>query len=602
MIKMKKLLYIFMMYIALTLILSTRSSAFEKSSLHVEGINDYDKAFLAAELINSMRTGDGLHSLIISRSLNEAAMNRASELVLLYSHCRPNSTNPTSGLTINQSAHAEIITINDGSIEKLSKEWTNSYTNLRTIKSESYASVGIGCFEFNGDYYWCILFSKDEFVDGINSSLGRVSKTNVIEILPYHLNLQPIIVGNYYNSNFSLNKSHKINLVYKNPNYSNAKFIISSEDYSLVSENECIATTENDKFTLIDEGSTDILINCGEKQLRYNVTGNKDINDSIESDDLASDLKYQTDTSIRYTTHVENYGDSLGYSDEGIMSGTQGQALRLESITIELDSKIPGGIEYRTHVEDYGWMDYVPNGYTAGTKGEAKRLEAIQINLTGEIAEQFDIFYCVHAQNYGWLNWVKNGEMAGTSGQALRLEGIIIVLVEKDKAFPKSIDKNNFKGYYNNQIIYQSHVENIGWQDNVGENQISGTSGQALRVEAMKISLNNQLYSGDIEYTTHVENIGWINQYSKNGEMTGTEGQALRVEAIKIRLTGEMAKKYDIYYSVHVQNYGWLGWAKNGEAAGTAGQALRVEAVKIVLLDKDSKVPDGMQIDNYFYE
>ena len=73
-------------------------------------------------------------------------------------------------------------------------------------------------------------------------------------------------------------------------------------------------------------------------------------------------------------------------------------------------------IEYRTHVEDYGWMSYVKNGAMSGTSHEAKRLEAIQIRLTGEMAEYYDVYYRVHAQDVGWMNWAKNDEMSGTAG------------------------------------------------------------------------------------------------------------------------------------------------------------------------------------------
>lgn len=47
-----------------------------------------------------------------------------------------------------------------------------------------------------------------------------------------------------------------------------------------------------------------------------------------------------------------------------------------------------------------------------------------------------------------------------------------------------------------------------------------------------------------------------------NGEMSGTQGEAKRLEAIKIELTGANAQNYDIYYRVHAQSYGWLAWAK----------------------------------------
>lgn len=81
----------------------------------------------------------------------------------------------------------------------------------------------------------------------------------------------------------------------------------------------------------------------------------------------------------------------------------------------------------------------------------------------------------------------------------------------------------------------------------------------------------------------------------KNGQLSGTSGKAKRLEAVKIRLTGELKNKYDIYYRVHSQTYGWLGWAKNGEAAGTEGQAKRLEAIQIVLIEKDGKAPGNTE-------
>lgn len=78
-----------------------------------------------------------------------------------------------------------------------------------------------------------------------------------------------------------------------------------------------------------------------------------------------------------------------------------------------------------------------------------------------------------------------------------------------------------------------------------------------------------------------------------DGQISGTTGRALRVEAINISLTGEMARKYDVYYRVHVQNYGWLSWAKNGENAGTEGLGLRMESMQILLVKKGENKPSN---------
>lgn len=72
--------------------------------------------------------------------------------------------------------------------------------------------------------------------------------------------------------------------------------------------------------------------------------------------------------------------------------------------------------------------------------------------------------------------------------------------------------------------------------------------------------------------------------------MSGTSGQAKRLEAIRIRLKGEIANHYNICYRVHAQTYGWLSWAWNGDSAGTSGLGKRLEAIQIVLVKKDDGV------------
>lgn len=120
-----------------------------------------------------------------------------------------------------------------------------------------------------------------------------------------------------------------------------------------------------------------------------------------------------------------------------MLAGTTGEAKRVEGIKIALrDQEYKGGIQYKTHVEDYGWQDWVSDGASSGTTGKAKRLEAIQIRLTGEMAEKYDVYYRTHIENFGWLDWAKNGESAGSEGYAYRMEGVQIEIVPKDGAAP----------------------------------------------------------------------------------------------------------------------------------------------------------------------
>lgn len=295
--------------------------------------------------------------------------------------------------------------------------------------------------------------------------------------------------------------------------------------------------------------------------------------------------------SVVYQTHVQTIGWQ-GWKKDGEMSGTSGQSKRLEGINIKLEN-LNGNVEYQTHVQSIGWQGWKSNGAMAGTSGQSKRLEAIKIKLSGEAANQYDIYYRVHAQSYGWLDWAKNGEAAGSEGYSKRLEGIEIRLVKKGEAAPGSTSRP----FVCKMIKYQTHVQNIGWQSEKADGEMSGTSGQYLRLEGIKIHLGGSI-DGGIAYATHVQTYGW-QSYVSDGQLSGTSGQSKRLEAIRMNLTGNAANQYDVYYRVHAQHFGWLGWAKNGQSAGTAGYSYRLEAIQIALVPKGGSAP-GSTINHYY--
>ena len=296
---------------------------------------------------------------------------------------------------------------------------------------------------------------------------------------------------------------------------------------------------------------------------------------------------------VDYSVHCQTYGWMNSVSD-GETAGTSGEAKRLESVKVRLrNPSVDGGIRYRVHCQSYGWMDWRENGAEAGTSGEAKRMEAVQIELTGQMAKKYDVYYRVHAQSYGWLGWAKNGECAGTSGYKKRMEAIQIRLVLKGSNAPGSTDSP----YMQSLVTYKTHVQTYGWQDWKSDGMTAGTSGEAKRLEAIKIEMVNPDAEGTIEYRTHIQTYGW-QKWVKDGELSGTLGKARRMEAIQIRLTGKMADKYDVYYRVHSQSYGWLGWAKNEEPAGTSGLAKRMEAIEVRLVPKGGEAP-GSTVNSY---
>ena len=242
-------------------------------------------------------------------------------------------------------------------------------------------------------------------------------------------------------------------------------------------------------------------------------------------------------------------------------------------------------LTYCAHVQDYGWMNPVTSNQVAGTTGQSKRVEALKVSLTGELANQYDVIYRVHVQDIGWQNWVRNGRIAGTTGQSKRIEAIQIYLRNRaDRVKIENVDKT---------VSYSAHVQDYGWLNAVTNGNIGGTVGQSKRMEAIQVSLSDDMLEyGDVNVQAHVQDYGWLGTVG-NGQTAGTTGQNKRLEGLKITLTDELANHYDIYYRVHAQSFGWLGWAKNGESSGTAGYAKRLEAIQILLVPKGGSAPSN---------
>jgi len=248
-----------------------------------------------------------------------------------------------------------------------------------------------------------------------------------------------------------------------------------------------------------------------------------------------------------YDFHFSGHVQDIGWQEvvgAGQPIGSVGAALRLEAYKIDSPD-----ILYKSSVESSGWeSDWRTNNEVSGTTGDAKRINAVKMKLSDKIASEYDIYYRVHVSNIGWMGWAKNGDPAGTDDSAASIEALQITVVRKDSTAPSGS----------------------------GDAYIS-TSPEAEEPAAPTIN--------EILYDAHVANVGW-QSWVKNGATAGTTGKALPMEAIEIKLTGEAAEKYDIEYRAHVANVGWQSWVKNGATAGTTGKALPMEAIEIRVVEK----------------
>ena len=282
--------------------------------------------------------------------------------------------------------------------------------------------------------------------------------------------------------------------------------------------------------------------------------------------------RYSSNTQVEYTTYV----DGINYDDrwlkDGETAGTTGRNLAIQETKIILpNSSENQHISYSVHTENYGWLDWKKDGQSAGIRG--LKTEAIKIKLEG--MDEYNVSYRVHVQDLGWTGWVSNGEEAGTTGQNKKIEAVE-VKIEKHKCL------GNEEVSQDSKIEYSAHLSNIGWTGKGGSGETIGTTGEARKVEAVKINLKD-IEDENIQYRTHVENIGW-QDWVQDGEIAGTSGKGLRVEAIQLKISN--TNKYRLRYRAYVQDIGWQDWKENGEIAGTTGERKQIEAIEIEFYQK----------------
>lgn len=190
---------------------------------------------------------------------------------------------------------------------------------------------------------------------------------------------------------------------------------------------------------------------------------------------------------------------------DGAVAGTTGEAKQMEAVKVRISNgNCEGSIEYRTHVQNKGWLDWVKDGELSGTSGEALQMEAIQLKLTGEIGEKYDVYYRTHVENVGWLDWAKNGEVARTAGYGYQMEALESRLVNKEMGAPGKTDMPMKQ----RMIEYQTHVEESGDGDWIYDGNLSGSVGKAKRLEGIRINILS-IPNVNVRYCTHVQDIGW---------------------------------------------------------------------------------------------
>ncbi len=138
---------------------SSGGNADEGSSSESRDPDDYAGTVWA--IVNEERQKAGRGELDWSDTLSEAASERAKELTELFSHSRPDGRDcftVLSEYSIGSMAAGENIAMGQRTPQEVMNAWMNSKGHRENILNASFDTIGVGCYEENGVYYWVQLF------------------------------------------------------------------------------------------------------------------------------------------------------------------------------------------------------------------------------------------------------------------------------------------------------------------------------------------------------------------------------------------------------------------------------------------------------------
>lgn len=128
------------------------------TKLKYSGTDKYKEAYQVLKIVNKERKNKGLSELTMDKDLLEAAMQRAAEVALYFSHTRPDGS---SCFSASDKMEAENIAGGQFSAEAVMSSWMNSEGHRANILTSYFKTIGIGCFTQDGTIYWVQCFGTD---------------------------------------------------------------------------------------------------------------------------------------------------------------------------------------------------------------------------------------------------------------------------------------------------------------------------------------------------------------------------------------------------------------------------------------------------------
>lgn len=247
--------YVFLtLFLIFFLPLSVRAAG-NTFTASVRGTLKYDEAYKVLEYTNKLRRDAGAKPLKMDADLLNAAMLRAAETALIFDHIRPDGRDCFSA---SSKMFGENIAAGQTSASSVTNSWKNSSGHYRNMVDPDFSSIGIGCFYFNGRYYWVQCFGTGQLRTA--SKPSNITKTVPVQVHLGWLSSGYSIGADGYRS--TLKKGDTVTMkLYFNGVSSLTPALLSWNNFKLTSNRPSVAAvSDNGRITAKSAGKATITL------------------------------------------------------------------------------------------------------------------------------------------------------------------------------------------------------------------------------------------------------------------------------------------------------------------------------------------------------
>ena len=341
--------------------------------IQLSGTCDYVSAYEVLDKLNEERTNAGLAELAMDQDLLDAAMLRAAEVTIRFSHTRPNDT---VCFTASNHMSGENIAAGQQNAESVMTAWMGSDGHRENILKSDYKSVGIGCFYKDGIRYWVQCFGRSE-------AIAAVSMTNCEVIYPLNVNLDLFTftaTDSIVNMNMGEKKAVYINL-------SSANILkpvrVLNQTFTWESSNPQTVSVMNGELTALASGTAYITASLGSQKVNITAV----VSEADTTQEPSSETTTESPFHQWYGT--EDNASSMGTTQEPSQTAfstqtSYGQDGASDATTEEPDIDMSKVTLAKTEVTGYLFSQYVYEGTASYSPAQI----AIKINSDTVLDEQ----------------------------------------------------------------------------------------------------------------------------------------------------------------------------------------------------------------------